>query len=72
MKIVNLGDVLHRPHANLIGCTVHVAALNTAAGQPHRESRLVMIAAVGFGGMRCAAELGGPNHQSLLQHPSAL
>jgi hypothetical protein len=49
------------------GDAVHVAALYASPSQPYREGHLVVIPTVGFGSMRCAAELSGPNHQCLLQ-----
>src|SRR5213593_4407397 len=70
VEIVNLGDVLNRSHANLVRRAVHATAPYASPRHPNRKGSLMVVPAIGFGSMGCAAELSGPNHQSFLQEPS--
>ena len=67
---VDVGDVvpvLDRVEAKLVGGAVDDAALDAAAGHPDGEAVGVMIAAVGALGTRCAAELGGPDDDRVVE-----
>ena len=48
------------------------AALDAAAGHPDREAERMMIAAIGAFGARCAAELGGPDDERLVEQAALL
>src|SRR5439155_1741286 len=60
---------LDRVEANLIGRAVDDAALDAAARKPGAKALRVVVAAVILR-PRCAAELGAPNHDRLLEEPS--
>ena len=51
VKIMDVDGLLHCPKAKFIGGPVHVAALDPAAGHPHRESVMIVIAAVKLSGV---------------------
>ena len=76
VQVVDVDAVLDGVHANLVGCAVHQPALDPAAGQEDRESRVVMVAA-GLGlllllGIRRAAELAAPDDERVFQQAPLL
>src|SRR5262249_24533403 len=69
VEVVDVDLVRDRGEAELVGGAVDVAAAGAAAGQPHRESVMVVVAA-GEGrqlGDGCPAELAAPDHQHLVE-----
>ena len=62
-----LDDVFDGVVAQFVGGAVADAALDAAAGDPHREALDVVIAAVALGHRR-AAELAAPDHQRVVEH----
>ena len=77
VQVVDVDLPLDRPKAEFVRGAMHVPALDAAAGQPHGETVMVVVAAfarqvVGeahrqFHGRR-AAELPSPNHQGVVKH----
>ena len=47
VQVVDVHAVLDGLHAELVGGAVDDAALDAAAGQPHREAQAVVVAALG-------------------------
>ena len=72
VEIEHFGDVLHRTHAHIIGRAIDQSAFQATTCHPDCEGGLMVIATVRFGAVRCAAELGGPNHECLLEQASGL
>ena len=52
VQIVDVDVVLDGREAELVGGAVDVAALHAAAGQPHREAVVIVVAAVDLAGIR--------------------
>ena len=72
---VDVGDVmpvLDGVEAEFVGRAVDDAALDAAAGQPDREAVGVVVAAVGALRTRGAAELGGPDHERVVEQAAVL
>ena len=72
MEVVHVNSVDCRGESELVGGAVHMAAANTTAGQPHRETVMIMVAAresrqLGDG---CTAELTAPEYQHLFEQPA--
>src|SRR6516162_260682 len=63
VQIVHRADALSDVHAEVVGGAVDNASLDAAAGEPDAEAFGVMIAAVAARGVRCAAELAGPEYE---------
>ena len=79
VQVVNVDLVFDGLEAELVGRAVDVAALDAAAGQPHREAVVVMVAAVHLALIRArsrqldgrrAAELAAPDDQRVVEHPA--
>ena len=72
VEIVMRDPVLDGVHAEFVGGAVGDPCLDAAARHPHGEAVVVMAAAEGFLRTRLlhrgAAELGGPDDESLVQH----
>ena len=66
-----MDDVLDGVVAELVGRAVGDAALDAAAGQPHREALDVVVAAVALGHRR-AAELAAPDDERVVEHAALL
>ena len=73
--------LLHGLEAAFVRGSVDVAALDAAAGQPHRETVVVVIAAVDLPGVgpllrqldgRRAAEFASADHQRLVEQAALL
>ena len=80
MEVVDVDRVLDGLEAELVGGAVDVAALDAAAGQPHGEAVVVVVAAVHLAGVgagrgqldgRRAAELAAPDDERVLEHARA-
>ena len=71
VQVVDVDDVLDGVVAELVGGAVGDAALDAAAGQPHREALDVVVAAVALGHRR-AAELAAPDHERVVEHAALL
>src|SRR5262249_12611012 len=74
VEVVDVNSVLGGGKSKLVGGAVDVTATGAAAGQPHREAVMVVIATgkgrqLGHGG---PAELASPDHQNLVQEPALL
>ena len=72
---VDVGDVvavLDGVEADLVGRAVDDAALDAAAGHPDREAVDVVVAAVGALRAGRAAELGGEDHERLVEQAAPL
>ena len=81
VQVVDVDRVLDGLEAELVGRAVDVAALDAAAGQPHREAVVVVVAAVDLAGVgarvrqldrRRAAELAAPDHQRVVEQAALL
>ena len=81
VQVVDVDLVLDGLEAELVGRAVDVAALDAAAGQPHREAVVVVVAAVDLAGVRAgrrqldrrrAAELAAPDDQRVVEQPALL
>ena len=79
MQVMHVDRLVHGLETELIGRAVHVPALHTTSGHPHRESVMVVIPSFHHAFIRtrlrhlndrCAAELASPNDQGLIKHPS--
>ena len=71
---VDVGDVvaiLDGVEAELVGGAVDDAPLDAAAGHPHRKREGMVVAAVGALCAGSAAELGGKQHDRLVEEPAA-
>ena len=81
VKIVDVDRLIYGPEAELVRRAVYVTALHAAAGHPHRESVVVVVATVElarvlsrrgqFDGGR-AAELAAPKDERFVQHAALL
>jgi len=81
VQIVDVDFAFRRRETELVRRAVHVAASYAAAGQPHREAVIVVVAAIDFAGVGTgrgqldrgrAAKFTAPNHQRVLQHAALL
>ena len=74
LQIVNVNRALGDLVADLVGLAVDVAALDAAAGEPHRVGVDVMIAADVASRLphRRAAELAAPDHQRVVEQAAPL
>src|SRR5438128_709612 len=67
MQIVHMHLVLDGVPAVIVGLAVGHAASDAAAGQPHREAKGMVLAAVGAFGSRRPAKLAAPDDQRILE-----
>ena len=81
VEVVNMHGVLHGLEAELVCRAVNVSTAHASAGQPHRESVMVVIAAIELARIRAgrrkldgrgAAKFPAPDYQRILQHPALL
>src|SRR5262245_52321301 len=81
VQVVNVNLALDRLVAQLVRGTVDVTAPDSTAGQPHAETVMVVVAAVGLGVLGVgvgelhggrAAELTPPDDKGLFEQPSLL
>jgi len=72
MEVVDFELVLDDFVAELVGLAVDGAAFDAAASQPEREAEWVVVAAVRSLSERRAAELTGPNDESLVEQSALL
>jgi hypothetical protein len=82
VQIVNVDGFFRGFEPEFIGGAMNGAALYAATGKPHRESVMVVVAAVldvGVGGARCgdldgrsASEFAAPNNQRVLKQTPLL
>src|SRR5262245_33039769 len=63
MQVVEVADVLDGVNAQLVGRSVHGAALDAAARQPDAETLGMMIAAIASRGVGSPAKLARPEDQ---------
>ena len=76
LKVVDVDRLFGGIEAHLVRCAVRHSGLQAGAGHEERVAMRVMVAAdvVAGGGAafaeRRAAELGGPDHQRVLEHAS--
>src|SRR4029079_8793585 len=57
VDVAEVTALLHRVQADRVGRADHLPAPNTAAGQPHREAEVVVVAAPAVLRLRRTAEL---------------
>ena len=76
VQVVDVDFLFHGREAAFVGGSVDVASLGAAAGQPHGEAVVVVVAAVDLARVgpflrqldgRRAAEFAAANHQSLVE-----
>src|SRR5260370_15911316 len=72
VQVVNLDLVFDDEVAVVVGGAVDGSALAAATGQPDRETKGIVIAAVRALGHGCTAELTAPQDQGLLQQAARL
>ena len=81
MQVVDVDAVLDGLEAELVGRAVDVAAAHAAAGQPHGEAVVVVVAAVDLARVgawlgqldrRRAAELAAPDHERFVEQAALL
>ena len=81
VQVVHVHPVNLRPEAELIGRTVDRAAFGPAAGHPHGEAVVVMVAAVDLAGVRAgrrqlnrwrSAEFPAPKYKRLVEQSPLL
>ncbi len=70
VDVGNIMTILDGVETQLVGGTVDDAPLDSATGQPHGEAVVMMVATVGPLRTRCAAELGRPDDDRVLQQPA--
>src|SRR4051812_14457058 len=77
VQVVHTGGIVLRGEAEFIGTAMYGTALDPAAGHPHREAVVIVIAtelrfaAAQFDGGR-AAKFAAPEHQGLVEHTTLL
>ena len=74
VEVVDMYLLIHRRKPKFVGRSMHVAAAHAAAGQPHAEAVMIVIAAAELRqlGHRRAAELAAPHHQRGFQQAALL
>src|SRR5262249_18752686 len=81
VQIVNVDRMLDGTEAEIVGGAMNLAALDAAAGQPHAEAIVVVVAAIDAAGVgarsrqlhrRSSAKLATPDHQRIVQHAALL
>ncbi len=81
VQVVDVDRVFDRFEAEFVGGSVDVAAAHSAAGQPHREAVMIVVAAVDLAGVRAglrefhgrrAPELAAPDDQRLFEQSALL
>ena len=65
--VMHVIGFLHVPEPDLVGCTDRLAAFDTAAGHPDRETPRIVVAPIAFLVERRAPEFAAPNHERLIQ-----
>src|SRR5258706_8931141 len=72
MYIGHIVPILDGMEANLIGRSIHDATLDAATSQPYRETKGMMVAAVGALRARRPAKLGGEDHDGVVEQATLL
>src|SRR5579871_3276806 len=72
MEIMDADALLHGAKAKLIGGADGLAALDSAAGQPHGEPIWIVIASLSALRHRRAAKLATPYHQRRIEQAALL
>ncbi len=72
MEVVYVNLVFDGVPAEVIGRPVGETALDTCAGEPHGETKRMMLAAVGALRRRRAAKLAAPHNNGVLQQTAQL
>ena len=67
MQIVDMDLLIHRVPAEFVGGAVDRPAFHAAAGQPHRETKRMVVPPVALLGHRRPAELAAPDDQRVLE-----
>jgi len=73
VQVADVHRIFNDVVAEVVGLTVNCAALDPAAGQPHRETARMMVAPVVVFAkpalaVNGAAKLAAPNNQSAVEH----
>ena len=79
MEVVDVDFVFDCRKPELVRGTVDMSFLNAAAGEPHRETVIVVVTATarcavrGVGQFDCwgSSEFAAPDYKSVVEHPSA-
>ncbi len=71
VQVAEVIGLLDRPETDRVGCANHLASPDAAAGQPHREADVVVVAPLAGLSFRRAAELSSPQHDGALEQASA-
>src|SRR5579871_4876850 len=72
VDIAEMIRIFHGVQPDGVGGSDHLAALDPAAGQPHAETQVMVIAAPAILGFRRTAELAAPKDQSGFQEATPL
>src|SRR5262249_19666008 len=72
MDVAQMAAILDGAQADGVGSADDRAPLDAAAGQPHAEAGVGMVAAATTLGFRRAAELAAPQHQRRIEQAAAL
>ena len=73
VEVVHMDRVARHVEAEVVGRAVDVAGLHAAAGEPHREASVVMVAAVVAAlHHRRAAKFSAPDHERVFQQSTLL
>jgi hypothetical protein len=72
MDVGHIVPILNRMKAELIGGSVHCAALDAAAGHPDGEGEGMVVASVGALRARRAAKLGGEDYECFIEQPATI
>ena len=66
MQVIDVDFAIDGVVAEVVGCSMNNAAFDAAAGHPHREPVLVMLATVAVLGVRSAPKFAAPQNQRLV------
>ena len=72
VQVAEVIRLLDRPQADRVGCADDLASLDAAAGHPHREADVVVVAPLAGLCLRRAAEFAAPEDERALEQPSTL
>src|SRR6516225_3255589 len=77
VQIVNVDGMLDGTETEIVGGAMNLASLDAAAGQPHAETIVIVVAAIDAAGIgarsrqlhrRSSAKLAAPDQQRIVQH----
>ena len=72
VQVVDVDDVGDRRVSKIVGCSMHVARLEAAPGDPERKRMAVVVAAVGSLRDRQTSKFAGPHYNRVFQQPALL